>query len=402
MLPIYLDHHATTPVDPRVREAMLPWLGERFGNAGSKAHAHGWQAAEAVEQARASVARMLGAQPREIVFTAGATESDNLAILGLASGRRSGRVITSAIEHHAVLDTCLFLREQGIEVIVLPVDSRGRIGLDDLAAALAEGGGDHAPFLVSIMAANNEVGTIQPVAEIGRLCKKHGVVFHCDAAQAIGRLPVDVEEWGVDLLALSGHKFGAPQGVGALHVRARAPRVRLRPLVHGGGQEGGLRPGTLNVPGNVALGAAAECVIADVATDAERIARLRNRLQARLLALPGARVNGAESDAERLSGNLSIRFDGIDSEELILACPSLAFSAGAACATGDRAPSAVLLAMGLSPEQARQTIRLGLGRSTTDSDVDAAGEALAAAVTRLRAQASGGDGSRRGPGPGQA
>jgi cysteine desulfurase len=377
MMPLYLDHHATTPVDPAVREALLPWLGEKFGNAGSKSHAYGWQAAEAVDRARAQVARMLRAEAREIVLTAGATESNNLAILGTARGRREGRVVTTAVEHHAVLDTCASLSAQGIEVVVLPVDRHGRVDPRDVALAV-----DERTFLVSVMAANNEVGTIQPVEEIGRICKERGALFHCDAAQAIGRMPVDVGAWGADLLALSGHKFYAPQGVGALYVRSRRPHVRLQPLMHGGGQEGGLRPGTTNVPGAVALGAASELVGEHVAGESARIAGLRDRLQARLAALPGAHVNGHPE--HRLCGNLSIRFDGVDSEALILAAPRLAFSAGAACATGDRAPSAVLLAMGLSPEQARSTIRLGLGRITTEADVDVAGDLLTEAVTRLR------------------
>ena len=382
MMPLYFDHHATTPVDPGVRDALLPWLGEKFGNAGSKSHAFGWQAAEAVDRARAQVARMLGAQPREVVLTAGATESNNLAILGAARGRRDGRVVTTAVEHHAVLDTCASLREQGIEVVVLPVDRHGRVDPKDVARAV-----DDRTFLVSVMAANNEVGPIQPVEEIGRLCKERGVLFHCDAAQAIGRLPVDVEAWGADLLALSGHKFYAPQGVGALYVRSRRPHVRLQPLMHGGGQEGGLRPGTTNVPGAVALGAAAAIVTEHVAAEASRIAGLRDRLQARLAALPGAHVNG--HPGHRLCGNLSMRFDDVDSEALILAVPRLAFSAGAACATGDRAPSAVLLAMGLSAAQARSTIRLGLGRITTQADVDTAASLLADAVSRLREGRSG-------------
>ena len=379
MAPIYLDHHATTPVDPFVRDAVLPWLGERFGNPGSKVHAFGWQAADAVQAAREQVARMLGGEAKEIVLTAGATESNNLAILGCAHGRREGRVVTTAVEHHAVLDTCLSLREQGIEVIVLPVDRDGSVDPEDVARAADEG-----TFLVSVMAANNEVGTIQPVEEIGRLCKERGILFHCDAAQAIGRLPVDVDAWGADLLALSGHKFCAPQGVGALWVRSRKPRVKLHPLMHGGGQEGGLRPGTTNVPGAVGLGAAAEIVSRQGPQDAARIAGLRDRLQSRLTEIPGAHVNGHPQ--RRLCGNLSIRFDGVDSEELILAVPRLAFSAGAACATGDRTPSAVLTAMGLSAEQARATVRLGLGRITTPEDVETAGTLLTEAVARLRAR----------------
>jgi cysteine desulfurase len=377
---VYLDHHATTPVDPRVLDAMLPHLGPRFGNAGSRAHAYGWAASEAVETARAKLAGMLGASPREIVFTAGATESDNIAILGTAAVHGSGRIVTTAIEHHAVLDTCLSLRERGFDVVVLPVDGHGQVSARDVAEAM-----DERTILVCVMAANNEVGTIQPIAEIGRACRERSVVLLCDAAQAIGRLPVDVEAWSVDMLALSAHKFYGPQGVGALYVRAR-PRVRLLPVMHGGGQEHGLRPGTLNVPGIAGLGRAAELVTEGVEEESARIGALRDRLQARLLAIEGAHVNGHPT--QRLTGNLSIRFDGVEAEALIAALPGLALSTGAACSTGDPKPSGVLLAMGLSAQQARQTLRFGLGRTTTQAEADRAADLVTQAVAQARVGSS--------------
>lgn len=376
--PVYLDNHATTAVDPRVRDAVLPWLTERFGNAGSKAHAYGWQARDAVERAREQVARMLGSRTDEVAFTSGATEADNLAILGVARrAARPGRIVTTAVEHHAVLDTCRALAREGVTTEILPVDGGGRVDAGAVAAAAAHDD----TLLVSVMAANNEVGTIQPLEAIGGECKRRGVLFHCDAAQAVGRIPIDVEAWGVDLLALSGHKFHAPQGVGALYVRRRAPRVQLAPVLFGGGQEMGLRPGTLNVPGIVGLGAAAQCVTDDLATDSARIGALRDALQERLVGC-GGRVNG--DPAHRLPGNLSIRFEGVDSEELMLAAPQIAFSAGAACASGDKTPSAVLLALGLTPEQARATVRFGLSRFTTAEEVERASEVIAAALARLR------------------
>ncbi len=374
---LYLDHHATTPVDPRVRDAMVPWLSELFGNPGSRTHPFGWQANEAVERAREQVAAMIGARPSEIVFTAGATESNNLAIAGSAAGRAGGRVVTMAIEHHAVLDPCLRLRDQGFDVVVLPVDAAGRVDPADVARALSD-----STFLVAVMAANNEIGTIQPLEEIGRACRERSVPLHVDAAQAPGRMPLDVEAWGASTLALSGHKFGAPQGVGALYVRSSRPRARLTPLTLGGGQEGGLRPGTLNVPGIVGLGVASRCAVEALAAGVPGlVAARRDRMQARLVAAGGAHVHGA---SDRLCANLSIRFDGVEAEELLLALPGLALSTGSACSTGDSKPSHVLTAIGLSRDQARGTVRIGLGAGTTDGEVDDATEQILAAVAEIR------------------
>lgn len=379
-LPVYLDNHATTPLDPRVLEAMLPYLGPRFGNAGSQSHAFGWAAAEAVAAARERVASLLGARAEELVFTSGATESDNLAILGAvaAKGARKPHVVTAATEHHAVLDACRELERRGAKVTVLRVDSRGRVDPADVAKALGRD-----TVLVSVMAANNEVGTIQPLAEIGRLTRERGVLFHCDAAQAAGKMPLDVGALGIDLLSLAGHKFHAPKGVGALYVRQSGPRVKLSPLQFGGGQERGIRPGTLNVPGIVALGQACEIARAELAAEEARVRALRDRLQAAVLAAaPDARVNGHPE--HRLAGNLSVTFPGLDSEALLMELRrDVACSSGAACASGEAAPSHVLLALGLSARDARSTVRFGLGRFTTDAEIDRAAAAVGAALERL-------------------
>ena len=381
---VYLDNHATTPVDPRVLEAMLPWLGPRVGNAGSRSHSFGWAASAAVEDARERVAALLGAEPREIHFTSGATEADNLAIQGICGAHsgvagQAGRLVASAIEHHAVIETCLAMRPRGFEVAVLPVDGTGRVDPADVASAATPG----RTALVAVMAANNEVGTIQPIAEIGRICRDRGVTFLCDAAQAVGRIPVDVRAWKVDLLALSAHKLYGPQGVGVLFVRAGEPRVRLEPLFHGGGQERGVRPGTLNVPGIVGMGAAATASMDDLAEEGPRLGRLRDGLQASLLeGLDGVHVNGHPT--ERLPGNLNVSFEGIESDALLLACPLLAISTGSACASGTTEPSPVLRAMGVSDALARASVRFGLGRFTTEGDVATAGRTVIAAVRGLR------------------
>ena len=377
--PIYLDNHATTAVDPRVRDAMLPWLGPRFGNAGSTTHPYGWMAAEAVAAARQSVAGLLGCEPAEIVFTAGATEGCNMVLQGLAELHGRGRIITTALEHHAVLDTCEHLAKRGFEIEILPVDGQGLVDVSAVERAL------EAPALViSVMAANNEIGTIQPLAEIGRLAKSRSVIFHCDAAQAVGRIPLDVEALGIDLLTLSAHKFYGPQGIGALHVRARNPSVRLAPLLHGGGQERGLRPGTHAVPSIVALGAAADAVVADLDADRQRILGLRDGMEARLRAeLAGVHVNG--HPAHRLAGNLSVSFEGVEAEALMLAMPRVAFSAGSACTSEGISVSHVLRAIGLPPERARGTVRFGLGRFTTADEIREATDLVVAAVARLRA-----------------
>ena len=380
--PVYLDNHATTRVDPRVVERMLPTFAESYGNAGSTSHAFGWEAKGAVDAARASLASLLGARPEEIVFTSGATEANNLAILGALPLRAEGRrVVTAATEHHAVLDACLALRERGAEVVVLPVDGLGRVDPAALERALEE-----PAALVSIMAANNEIGTIQPIAELAAICRARGVPLHCDAAQAVGRVPVDVKDWGVDLLSLSGHKFHAPKGVGALFVRRGPGAPRLKPQQHGGGQEGGLRPGTLNVHGLVGLGAAADLCAAELSEEGPRIAALRDRLQAGLEeSLDGLRVNG--DPAARLPGNLSLTVDGVEAEALMTALPGFAFSAGSACSSAAARPSHVLTAIGLEAGQARSTLRFGLGRFTTEEEIERVLAALIAAIRELRGAA---------------
>jgi cysteine desulfurase len=379
--PIYLDNHATTRVDPRVLEATLPSFCESYGNPGSGSHAFGWEAKAAVDLAREQLALLLGAQPQEIVFTSGATESNSLAILAALPADASGlRVLTAATEHHAVLDTSLELRGRGAEVVALPVDEQGLVRMDRLEEELARGAA-----LVSIMSANNETGTLQPVEEIAALCRKAGAVFHSDAAQAVGRVAVDVSSSGVDLLSLSGHKFHALKGVGALYVRSGG--AKLRPLQHGGGQERGLRPGTLNVHGIVSLGAAAEISRQELPEESLRIAALRDRLQARLFdELEGLVVNGHPE--RRLPGNLSVAFEGVESEALMLAMPDLAVSAGSACSSGKTSPSHVLLGMGLSEERAKSTLRFGLGRFTTEYEIDRAGARVVEEVVRLRASAT--------------
>ncbi len=377
--PIYLDNHATTRVDPRVLEAMLPTFAESYGNAGSGSHAYGWEAKAAVDRAREQVAVLLNAEPEEILFTSGATESNSLAILGGVVRDATGRrVLTVATEHHAVLDSCGALRERGAEVLVSPVDERALVDMAGLREELERG-----VAFVSVMTANNEVGTLQPIAEIASLCRERGATFHTDAAQAVGRIPVDVKASGVDLLSLSGHKFHGPKGVGALYLRRGAGAPSLRPQQHGGGQERGLRPGTLNVHGIVGLGAAAEIATTELETESQGIAKLRDRLQGRLTeALEAVAVNGHPT--LRLPGNLSMRFEGVEAEALMLALPDLAVSAGSACSTGDTKPSHVLLAAGCSEEQARSSIRFGLGRFTTEDEIDLAGARVIEEVTRLR------------------
>ena len=376
--PVYLDHQATTPLDPRVLEAMLPWLTGDFGNAASRQHAYGWAAESAVAAAREEIAAALGAEPREIVFTSGATESNNLAILGAARAARAkgNHVVTSAVEHRAVLDPCRALEAEGFDVTVLPPDAHGRV-----AAAAVEGALTERTVLVSLMAANNEVGTRNPVAEIGALCAERGVPFHTDAAQALGKVPFDVRA-GVALASFSAHKLYGPKGVGALYVRAR-PRVPLSPIVHGGGHERGLRSGTLNVPGIVGFGAAVRLARREAETEGPRLAALRDRLDGTIRgALDGVTLNGHPVD--RLPGNLSLSFSGVDGERLIGSLRDLAVSSGSACTTALAEPSHVLRALGVPEKQARATIRFGLGRFTTEAEVDFAAETVVATVLRLR------------------
>jgi cysteine desulfurase len=378
-LPIYMDNHATTRLDPRVLEAMMPWLTDAYGNAASRSHSFGWAAEQAVETARAQVAKLIGASAREIVFTSGATESDNLAIVGAvqAHGDR-GPVITQATEHKAVLDTCAWLEKQGSRVTYLSVDSDGRVTLDDLRRAL-----DEKPILVTILFANNEIGTVQPIDEIGALCHERGVLFHTDAAQAVGKIPVDVNRDNIDLLSISGHKIYGPKGIGALYVRRHNPRVEIAEQMHGGGHERGMRSGTLNVPGIVGLGAACELAAAELESESARLTAMRDRLQAKLLAaLDHVRVNGSQQ--HRLPGNLNMTFERVDSETLMMGVKEVALSSGSACTSAKIEPSHVLRALGLGEEAAHSSIRFGLGRFNTEEEVDYVADRLIDVVRKLR------------------
>ncbi len=378
--PIYMDNMATTPVDPRVLEAMLPYFGPHFGNPSSKTHAFGLAAADAVERARAEVARSIGARPREIVFTAGATEANNLALKGVVATAGPGaHVITSTIEHKAVLDCCRTLEARGAEVTYLPVDTEGQIDVDQLAAAISE-----RTVMVSLMAANNEIGVLQPLAEIGRLTKARGVLWHCDAAQAVAKIELDVEALGIDLLSVSGHKLYAPKGVGFLYVRSRGPRVRLTAQVEGGGQERGLRAGTLNVAGIVALGRACELGCEELPVEAARLLQMRQRLYEGLTTRLGPLVVNGHREA-RLPGNLNLSFAGIDGAELLAGLREIALSSGAACSSQEQVPSHVLRAIGLSDDLARASLRFGLGRFNTMDEVEYAIKRVATRVERLRA-----------------
>jgi cysteine desulfurase len=384
-----MDNHATTRVDPRVLEAMLPYFSETYGNAGSTNHSFGWEARDAVEAARTKVASALGASPREIVFTSGATESNNLALFGVsARPRRKGNHIISVVtEHKAVLDPLAHLAGKGFEVTLLPVEPNGRaraglIDANDVEQAIRDD-----TLLVSVMLANNEIGAIQPIAEIGRVCKERGVLFHCDATQAVGKLPVNVEDLHVDLFSLSAHKFYGPKGIGALYVRRRNPIVRLEPRIFGGGQERGFRSGTLNVPGIVGLGLAIEIAVEEMDTEAARLTALRRRLYDGLTnALDDVSLNGPLLDAAelRLAGNLNLAFAFVQGEALLLEIKDLALSSGAACTSVNPEPSHVLRALGLDDDLTKASLRFGLGRFNTAEEVEFAIERVADAVTRLR------------------
>lgn len=380
--PIYLDYNATTPVAPEAVEAMLPLLTERFGNASSN-HALGWAADEAVEQARERLGTLIGADPRALVFTSGATEAVALALCGAGAvyGGRKHHVVTVATEHKAVLETCQAMERDGYAVTVLPVERDGTLDLDRLRDVVTE-----RTMLVAAMWANNETGVLHPVAEIAEIAHQKGALVMSDATQAVGKVPVDVGGAGVDLLALSAHKFYGPKGVGALYVRRRSPRVRLSPQIHGGGQEGGLRSGTLNVPGIAGMGAAAEVAAGRLASDARRLERLRDLFDREVVArVPGAHVNGA--GAPRLPNTTSLRFQGVSTSRLLPALRGLAVSTGAACQTKTAQPSHVLTAMGLSREQSFATVRVSLGRPTTEAEVTGAVDQLAAAVATVRGRA---------------
>ena len=379
---IYLDNHSTTRTDPRVVAAMLPYFTEVYGNAASASHRFGWEAAEAVERARSQVATAIGADAREIVFTSGATESNNLAIKGLAHAamKRGKHLVTAASEHRAVLDPVKRLSREGWETTVVPCDQDGLVSAQVVADAITE-----RTVLVSIMAANNEVGTLNPIAEIGRICHERGVTFHTDAAQAVGKVPLDVQEDAVDLLSLTAHKFHGPKGIGALYVRRRDPQVRLQPLLDGGGHERGLRSGTLPVPLIVGLGEALALAVGEREHEAGRLLELRERLEKAIGEhVPGVKRNGHAS--RRLPGNLNLSFAGVDGEALMMAMRHVAVSSGSACSSANPEPSHVLLAMGLDEDRARASLRFGLGRFTTREEIDLAAVAVTEAVLRLRRQ----------------
>jgi cysteine desulfurase len=371
-LPVYLDHHATTPLDPRVLDAMLPYFTERFGNPHSAQHAHGWAAEHVVERARTEVAALIDALPEEIVFTSGATEANNLAIRGVAAHAGDRRhVLTCATEHPCVLETCRALRREGFDVTELPVRSDGLLDLDRLNAALRP---DTA--LASIMTANHEIGVVQPIAEIAKLCRERGILLHTDAAQAAGRFPLDVTALGVDLMSLSAHKLYGPKGVGALYLRRG---VRLAPLLAGGGQERGLRPGTLPTPLCVGFGKACALAQEQLAAEAARVRALRDRLYEGLRqALPDIRLNGAAEP--RLPNNLNFCLPGTDAEDLLAGLPELALSTGAACASATQEPSPVLCALGLSDEDIQGSMRIGLGRTSTAAEIEFAIERIIAGL----------------------
>ncbi len=380
-LPIYLDNNSTTRVDPRVVEAMLPFFTEHYGNAASRTHSFGWKAEEAVEQARAEVAGLIGASPKEIVFTSGATESNNLALKGAAGmyRRKGNHIVTVRTEHKAVLDPCRRLEREGFEVTFLPVDEYGRVSAEQVAEAVTE-----RTILVSVMAANNEIGTLQPVAEIGQVCKARGVLFHTDAAQAVGKIPFDVEATGADLVSLSAHKLYGPKGVGALYVRRRDPHVRLEPLIDGGGHEKGMRSGTLPVPLIVGFGAACALCRAEMAQEVERTRGLRERLRIGIQdRLSDTRLNG--HPAERLPGNLNLSFAFVQGEALMMALRNVAVSSGSACTSASVEPSYVLRALGLDDDLAHSSIRFGLGRFNTAEEVDYVIGEVVRHVERLRA-----------------
>ena len=378
---IYLDYHATTPVDPRVLEAMLPYFTEAFGNPASSTHSFGWKAQQAVEKARRDVAALIGVQAREVVFTSGATESNNFAIKGATDRAPEGRrrIVTSAIEHKSVLEAFARLGGQGWDVVIVPVDRGGRVRLDAMAEAITP-----ATALVSVMAANNEIGVVQPLAEIGALASAAGAVFHVDAAQAIGKVPIDVTAMHIDLLSLTGHKFYGPKGCGALFIRKR---TALEPLICGGGQERGLRAGTLNVPGIVGVGQACAICKADMADENARVSALRDRLMAGLTAIPDVRVNGTLD--HRLPNNLHVSFLGVDGEQVLMGIGDIAVSSGSACQSSTGKPSHVLSAIYGDEPVPSASMRFGLGRTTTTDEIDYVVETFTTVVTKLRAMSPG-------------
>lgn len=378
--PIYLDYHSTTPVDPEVLKAMLPYFTEVFGNAASRNHEFGWTAEAGVEKARAQVAALIGATDKEIVFTSGATESNNLAILGVAEmyAEKGKHIITTPIEHKAVLDTCQFLEAKGYEITYLPVDKTGMVSAEQVRQAIRPD-----TILVSVMAANNEIGTLNPIAEIGKVCKEKGVLFHTDAVQAVGKVPVDVNAMGIDLLSVTAHKIYGPKGIGAIYVRRKNPRVRLSALIHGGGHERGMRSGTLNVPGIVGFGKAAEIALRNLSTEPKRLAELRDRLWKGISAeLDELYINGHPT--QRLPNNLNVSFAFVEGESLMMGMKELAVSSGSACTSASLEPSYVLKSIGVGEDLAHTSIRFSVGRFTTEEEIDFAVKKIVAAVKKLR------------------
>src|SRR5262250_1179212 len=379
-LPIYMDNHATTPLDPRVLDAMLPYFRERFGNAASRNHKFGWEAEQAVEDARKEIASLIGGDPREIVFTSGATESDNLAVKGAAwmYREKGDHIVTCVTEHKAILDTCKHLEKEGFRVTFLPVDSKGFVDLDDLRKAITD-----KTILISIMTANNEVGVIQDIKEIGAIARKRGVLFHTDAVQAAGKIPFNVNEMNVDVASLSAHKLYGPKGVGALYVRRRNPRVLLTPIIDGGGHERGMRSGTLNVPGIVGFGKAAQIAREELAKESAEMFRLREKLRTSLQReLDEVYINGDLQ--KRLPGNLNMSFAYVEGESLLMGINDVAVSSGSACTSASLEPSYVLKALGVGEDLAHSSIRFGIGRFNTEEEVDYVANRVTDTVRRLR------------------
>lgn len=379
--PIYLDSHSTTPTDPRVLETMLPYFTEKFGNAASRNHAFGWEAEEAVEKARKQIARLIHADPKELVFTSGATESDNLALRGVVEMYREkgDHMITNSTEHRAVLDTAKALEsKRGVKVTYLHVDKSGIVSPDDVRNAITD-----KTILISIMLANNEIGSINPIREIGKIAKEKGILFHCDATQGVGKIPVDVQEMGIDLMSFTAHKMYGPKGVGALYVRKKAPRVRIAPMIDGGGHERGMRSGTLPVPLVVGFGKACELCEQEMTAEARRLAAMRDRLEAGIMnGLDEVYLNGHPT--QRLPHNLNVSFAYVEGESLLMGLKEIALSSGSACTSATLEPSYVLRALGVGSDLAHSSIRFGLGRFTTDDEVEYTVKRIIETVTRLR------------------
>lgn len=378
-LPVYLDNQATTPTDPRVVEAMLPYFTQKFGNPHSRSHAYGWEAESAVEHAREQIAALINANPKEIIFTSGATESNNIAVKGVARFNKESKnhIITVVTEHKCVLDSCRHLEQEGFEITYLPVQKNGIVDLNSLKSAISE-----KTAMVSVMAVNNEIGVIQPIAEIGRICRERGVFFHTDAAQAFGKIPLDVEAMSIDLMSISGHKIYGPKGIGALYVRRR-PRVRLQPIFSGGGQERGIRSGTVPTPLAVGLGEAARIAGLEMGKDSEHVRRLSDKFLGAILdGIPDVYLNGDRE--QRIPGNINLSFAYVEGESMIMAIKDLAVSSGSACTSASLEPSYVLRSIGVGEELAHTSIRFGLGRFTTEAEIDYAIDLIKGSISRLR------------------